>query len=338
MPDKNKTGISYFGNRNPRHFISDLEEILSHNCSFIVHTFSENDQEYYKETMRELLALSKDAGLECYLDPWGVGGVFGGEAYSNFVLKNKDMCQVLPDGQPAPAACLNHPKFREFMQQWITDSADIGAEVLFWDELHFYINFNELNKYPLWYCRCDVCSEKFKLWSKRAISDAATEEIIRFREDSIVEFLGELCEATHSKGMKNAVCLLPFKDAAIGLSDWTKVASLAGVDIFGTDPYWIFFKKDLHNYVGDYSKEVQSLCQKYHKEAQIWLQAYKIPAGREEELKEAIAVAYSEGVRNFAARSYYGTAYMSYIRSDNPQKVWDILGEVYGELQRGEWD
>ncbi len=67
MPDKNKTGISYFGNRNPRHFISDLEEILSHNCSFIVHTFSENDQEYYKETMRELLALSKDGKKKVHI-------------------------------------------------------------------------------------------------------------------------------------------------------------------------------------------------------------------------------------------------------------------------------
>ena len=66
-----KTGVSYFGNRNPRHFISDLEEILTHNCNFIVHTFSENDQQFYKETMREMVSMSKDAGLECYVDPWG---------------------------------------------------------------------------------------------------------------------------------------------------------------------------------------------------------------------------------------------------------------------------
>ncbi|NIR48524.1 hypothetical protein GWO43_08845, partial [candidate division KSB1 bacterium] len=76
----------------------------------------------------------------------------------------------------------------------------------------------------------------------------------------------------------------------------------------------------------------------YGKESQIWIQAYKIAAGREEEIKEAVAVAYAEGVRNFAAWSYFGTSYMSYIWSDNPQRVWDVLGEVYRELLRGSWE
>ena len=123
-----KTGISYFGNRNPRHFVSDLEEILSHHCNFILHTFSENDQAYYRDTLRELVSLSKDAGLECYVDPWGMGRVFGGEAYSTFALKNRQACRVVPDGEPAPAACLNHPQFRELMHHWIADAAGIGAD------------------------------------------------------------------------------------------------------------------------------------------------------------------------------------------------------------------
>ena len=137
--------------------------------------------------------------------------------------------------------------------------------------------------------------------------------------------------------MKNAVCLLPFKEDSIGLSDWSKVVAIDSLDIFGTDPYWVFFNKTLQEYVGGFSREIYELCEHYNKEAQIWIQAYKIPAGREEELKEAIAVSHAEGVRNFAAWSYYGNAYMSYNRSENPQKVWDVLGDVYGELQRGEW-
>ncbi len=77
--------------------------------------------------------------------------------------------------------------------------------------------------------------------------------------------------------------------------------------------------------------------QLFYKEPQIWIQNFKIPAGREEEIREALAVAYAEGVRNFAAWSYYGSGYMSYIKSGNPQKVWDTLGEVYGQIIRGEW-
>lgn len=338
MQNAIKTGISYFGNRNPRHFISDLEEILTHNCNFIVHTFSENDQQFYKDTIRELVSLSKDAGLECHLDPWGVGRVFGGETYSSLALRNIDACQILPDGDIAPAICFNHPKFRGFMRAWIDDAAEIGADVLFWDEPHFFIDLKEKQRFDFWYCRCDACTRKFHDSHSKDIFDADRESLIRFREDCVVEFLSELCDYTHAKGMKNAVCLLPIKDASIGLSDWSRVAAISNLDIFGTDPYWMFFNEDLRAFVGDFSRDVVQLCQQFQKEPQIWIQAYKIAAGREEELQEAVAVAYSEGVRNFAAWSYYGNAYMSYNRSDSPQRVWDIIGDVYGELQRGEWE
>ncbi|MFQ5863730.1 MAG: hypothetical protein ACE5IW_00715 [bacterium] len=332
-----KTGISYFGNRNPRHFVSDLEEILNHNCNFIVHTFSENDQEFYRDTIKELISLSKDAGLECYVDPWGIGRVFGGEAYSSFALKNRDACQVLPDGKLAPAACLNHPKFRQFMLNWIDDAVELGADVLFWDEPHFFVNLQDKNRFNHWYCRCNACIEKFRESMNQEMSEAAPAEISRFQEQSVVDFLKELCDTTQDKGVRNGVCLLPIKEKSLGLSDWSRVVSIPSLDVFGTDPYWIFFKKELRQFVGDFAGEVQNLCNKFNKESQIWIQAYKIPAGREEEIKEAVAVAYSEGIRNFAAWSYYGTAYMSYIRSDNPRKVWQVLGEVYGELQRGDW-
>lgn len=334
----NKTGVSYFGNRNPRHFVSDLEEIIGHNCNFIVHTFSENDQEYYKDTIGEMIALSKDAGLECYLDPWGIGRVFGGEAYSKFALLNRDACQIFPDGKLAPAACLNHPLFRDFMKKWIDDAVDIGAQVLFWDEPHFFINLKEKERFAIWHCRCGCCSERFFKRFQKSFAEATVEEITLFRDESVVEFLTELCELGRAKGVKNALCLLPFRDAALGLSDWSKAAAIPAIDIFGTDPYWVHFNKNVRQFVGDYAREVQRLSNKYQKESQIWIQAYNIPAGREEELKEAIAVAYAEGVRNFAAWSYYGNAYMSYNRSENPQRVWDVLGEVYGELLRGEWE
>lgn len=338
MEDKIKTGISYFGNRNPRHFVSDLEEILIHHCNFIVHTFSENDQEFYKDTIRELISLSKDADLECYLDPWGIGRVFGGETYSKFVLMNRDACQVLPDGELAPAACLNNAKFLEFMCRWIDHAAEIGADVLFWDEPHFFIDFKDKDRFSLWYCRCGACLEKFVEHYRKDFSKANLEEIGQFREDSVVDFLQQLCNYTLTKGLKNAVCLLPLKDDNWTVSDWSRVAGISSLDIFGTDPYWIHFNEDLHKFVGDFAREVRDLCVEYNKEPQIWIQAYKIPTGREDEIKEAIAVAYAEGIRNFAAWSYYGTAYMSYIRSDNPQKVWDVLGEVYGQIQRGEWE
>ena len=57
----------------------DLKDIKAHNCNLIVHTFSENDLFYYPETMTEIVKISHQEGFETYLDPWGVGNIFGGE-------------------------------------------------------------------------------------------------------------------------------------------------------------------------------------------------------------------------------------------------------------------
>ncbi len=336
MRTSTKTGISYFGNRIPRHFVTDLDEVKSHNCTFVVHTYSENDQQFYKDTIAEMVAITKDAGLEVYLDPWGVGRVFGGETYSSFALKNLRTCQILPDGEVAPAVCFNHPDFRAFMQTWIEDAAEMGADVLFWDEPHFFIDIKEKHRYDVWYCRCPACDQKFQKSHDGHIFEADKKTIIAFREDSVIEFLNELCESSQAAGMKNAVCMLPFRDTTIGMSDWSRVVAIPTLDIFGTDPYWMFFNKDVETFVGAFSRDVIELCNQFGKEPQMWIQAYKITAGREDELRQAAAVAYEAGVRNLAAWSYYGNAFMSYNRSDNPQKVWDVLGEIYGQILRGE--
>jgi len=330
------TGISYFGNRNPRHFVEDLEEILEHHCTFIVHTFSENDREFYKETMQELVELSKGAGLEVYLDPWGVGKVFGGEAYSSFALKNRDACQVLSNGELAPAACMNHPKFREFIRQWIDDAVEIGADVLFWDEPHFYIDWQNKDKLLFWSCWCSYCKERYRKLFEENLPPSLSEEIALLREESIVDFLTEVCDYAKSKGVKNAVCLLPYKTGQMGLRNWSRVAAIASVDLIGTDPYWSFPKQvNLEEFVGTWSREVNRLAKRYGKEGQIWIQNFRIPEGAEEEVRRAIEVAYAAGIRNFAAWSFYGTGYMSYIRCGNPQKVWDTLGESYAKLHSG---
>ncbi|MFQ5630588.1 MAG: hypothetical protein ACE5I1_17585 [bacterium] len=332
-----KTGVSYFGNRNPRHFLIDLEEIISHHCNFIVHTFSENDQLFYQGTMHELVEISKGAGLEVYLDPWGVGRVFGGEAFSDFALKNRSNCQKLFSGQLAPAVCFNNPAFIDFIMKWIDDAAAIGADVLFWDEPHFYNDFSREEAVNDLACICDSCQKKFKIFYGEKFPMAANEDFYRFREDAMVEFLSTLCSYAKTKNMRNCICLLPMQEKAFGVSDWEKIAQISDLDLLATDPYWISFDRNL-DYVGENVTRIVKLAKRYSLEPQVWIQNFKIPKGREPEILEAIAMAYAEGVRNIAAWSYYGTEYMSYLKCDNPKEVWDLLCEVYGKIQSGEWD
>ncbi|MEW5814753.1 MAG: hypothetical protein AB1798_05065 [Spirochaetota bacterium] len=333
---KLKTGVSYFGNRNPRHFIKDVEDIASHNCTFIVHTFSENDQKFYRETLSEFVSLSKQHNLEVYVDPWGVGRVFGGEAESDFALKKRDTCQLFSTGEAAPACCINNPQFRDFMRSWIDEVVTIGGEVVFWDEPHFFIDWERRgSSAERWTCWCMHCREKYERKYGGTLPVELNREMVAFRQDAVIDFLTFLSEYAHSKGLRNALCLLPIKDHRYGLSDWSGAAAIPHLDIIGTDPYWLWFNKSVEEFVGGLSKEIADLSSRFGKEGQIWIQNYKIPGGREGEIREAIDIAFRQGIRNFAAWSYFGTAYMSYIKSDDPKLVWDTLGDAYGNLLTG---
>ena len=58
-----KTGVSYFARSRLKHMQEDMEEIKRNNCNFVVHTFSEQDLEFYKGTIQKLVEISKIAGL-----------------------------------------------------------------------------------------------------------------------------------------------------------------------------------------------------------------------------------------------------------------------------------
>src|SRR5919106_4998608 len=128
------TGCSYFGVRIVRHVVRDLEDLVRRGFTGVLHTFSENDLAYYRGTMREIVDASHALGLEVQMNPWGAGRTFGGEAESRFVTMNPHAWQVLDDGRPVAAACLNHPEYRAFLKEWADAALEAGADLVFWDE------------------------------------------------------------------------------------------------------------------------------------------------------------------------------------------------------------
>ncbi len=328
-----KLGASYFGNRIVRYVAQDMKSMVDHHCNYVIHTFSENDFHFYRGTMKEIVKVSHDAGLGVYIDPWGVGKVFGGEAFSDFVMNNPQALQVLSDGKPVGVACLNHPDFRAFMTDWIDAAVETGADCLFWDEPHFYLPSWMGGRQNTWGCLCAVCQQKFEAKFKKQFPKEETEEVVAFKEASIRDFLEEMVVYTHTLGKKNALCLLPMEDAAHALVHWETFASISGLNVFGTDPYWYGRKKEVREFVGHFSRKVAQLCKGTKLEGQIWIQGFKVPAGREEELRTAIDIAVEAGIRNLALWSFEGCAPMSYIRSDNPEKVWEIIGECFGKIK-----
>ena len=105
-------------------------------------------------------------------------------------------------------------------------------------------------------------------------------------------------------------------------------------NIFGSDPYWISHNEPVVDFVGSVSSEVVRLCTKHDKEPQIWIQGYRVPAEREEEISTTIKVAFDSGVRNIATWCFDGGACMTYISSERPEKVWDTVSKEYKNLQQ----
>lgn len=285
-----KTGVSYILTRDLSQVEKDLAEIAAC-CDFIVHTFSETDLYYHRQNMREIVKLSRERGLTTYLDPWGVGGVFGGETFSLFVAENPDAC-LKKKGKPVPIADISHKKFKKFMREWLSIALAMKPDVIFWDEPHQTG------------IKCDQ------------------EEISK-----IIDFLGEMTALVKAAGVKNAICVYPQDDAG-SLRLWDKILALNTIDVFGTDPYWLLWNKKLE-FVEEFAKKVYNLCNEHDKEAQLWIQAFKIPAGKEPEIRLAVDIAAKAGIANIAAWSYDCGSLVDQLNSANPALVWETVKKAF---------
>jgi len=331
-----KLGASYFANRILRHVREDMKKMIDDGCNFVVHTMSEHDITYHSGTMIDIVKTSQEVGLEVFLDPWGVGHVFGGEAFSIFVNTYPNCRQRLnfPEGEiKIYKACLNSKTFRDKMAEWIELAAKTGADGVFWDEPHlFFGEFVPLfgdKKRDIWGCSCEVCKDIFKEKYGYEMPIDFSDDVKAFRQMTIVNFLEYLANEASKKGLKNSVCLFPTSDPRYGIYEWEKVAMIKSMDIFGSDPYWYGYKRDVTEFVRSVSNDVLTLSKRYNKEAQIWIQGYRVPANREKEIITAVDVAYESGIRNIATWSFEGTDCMTYVRSERPEIVWQNVRSAY---------
>jgi hypothetical protein len=361
-----QTGVSYFSSRVLADVRRDLREMAEHGCTYVVHCFTETDLAYYRGTMRAIVEATHEAGLEAWLDPWGLVGIFSGETLSRFPLDHPETWQVLSDGRRVGHACPNHPATRAFLREWIDACAEAGGDVLFWDEPHFYTGVWRGDLAPAWACYCDACRARFRDAHGTEMPGEFTPEVKAFRESSLLDLLTELCRAGHAKGLRNALCLFPTDLAAhgfpepqerlrqyletrsagaspraieammhIGVGDFQAAAAIPDLDIFGTDPYWYALGVDAERLTRVYGEEAAAVARKHGRDLQLWVQAFRVPAGREEELRTGLRVAAEVGATHVAAWSFRATESMSQIACGDPEAAWRVIGEEFPRLRRG---
>lgn len=319
-----KIGCSYFANRMVRHVAEDMKMLARDGFNYVMHTMCEYDLTFHRGNLRDIVSVSHDAGHEVWIDPWGVGNVFGGEPFSNFAAQNLyEACQVLDDDRLVPLACPNAPLFKDYLEKWIEAAAETGADLAFWDEPHFHDPGFLGGIKGRWGCRCRFCKSKFEDRYNKSMPKDETDEVKELKIASLRELIVFLLETSTKAGLKNALCIPPGEKGEDPYERLSQYSCMPALDVLSTDPYWMWRDEPVE-IVGDYSRALKKVCDECGLEGQIWIQACKIPAGREEEIARAVELAAESGIRNLAAWSFEATAHESWITCENPEKAWRI--------------
>jgi N-acetylmuramic acid 6-phosphate etherase len=315
-------GVSYFGVRIARHVRRDMADLAARGYTGVLHTYSENDLEYYRGTMREIVEASHAVGLTVQVSPWGLGRTFGGEAESRFVTFFPEECQVLDDGRRIAGACLNSERYREFCKGWADAVLEDGVDDVFWDEPAWMVPRHVgIDDPARWSCVCDRCAERFGGPLPREL----TPEVQAFREASVVDFLREMLAHVAGRGGKNTVCLLPSTAGMHGISDWNMVASLPGLDTFATDPYWKHWDEAAGPFVQRFAKLLRETCDRHAVHAQLWLPSFGLTAEEIPDLEAAIDGARAEGVDDLWTWGYEACGHMTRLATPDAPLVWEAV-------------
>jgi N-acetylmuramic acid 6-phosphate etherase len=322
QPRAASVGCSYFGVRVVRHVRRDMADLAARGYTGVLHTFSENDLAYYRETFADIVTASHEAGLTVQVSPWGLGRTFGGEAESRWVAFHPGECQVMDDGRRVAAACLNSPAYRTFCKAWADAALDAGVDSVFWDEpawvVPIHVGVDDASR---WTCRCDHCRERFGGEIPRELSP----EVRAFREASVVDFLRDVVAHVSARGGANTICLLPATEGAHGISDWSSVASLPGLTTFATDPYWKHWNEPAGPFVRRFARLLRETCVRHGVGAQLWVPSFGLTRDEIPELEAAIAGARDEGIEDLWTWGYEACGHMSALATPDAPLVWEAV-------------
>jgi len=317
-----RAGSSYFGVRIPRHVQRDMADLAARGYTGVLHTFSENDLAYYRDTMAEIVALSHAAGLSVLASPWGLGRTFGGEAESRWVAFHPEECQVLDDGRRVAAACLNSPAYREFCKEWADWVLECGVDSVFWDEPAWVVPAHVgVDDATRWTCRCDRCAERFG----GPVPGELTPAVRSFREQSVVDFLREVTDHVAARGGTNTICLLPATEGAQGLADWDEVAALPSLATLATDPYWKHWDEAAGPFVRRFARLLRETAERHGIGAQLWVPSFGLDRQDIPELEAAVAAAREEGADDLWTWGYEACRHMTSLAAPDAPLVWDAV-------------
>lgn len=333
-----RLGVAYHGNRMPHHARADLHEMAVHGFDIVVHMFSHTDWDRHKNVMKDIVSISEDAGLEVWVDNWGLGGPPGDK--SHFLAYYPDSHMYYSDGVMVPVyACLNSPDFRRFTKEWIDAVEYLGAKTIFWDEPH--MPRKKSGNGSVYGCACSRCRKLFEDKYGRPMPLYTDADTADFSAECIADYFNEVTAYSAAKGMTNVVCVM-LGTYGMSLDSADRICSVPTMHNIGSDPYWLGAKRknpdlSVYDFVYKGTKRNLDISSKYGKDHNIWIQSYSNPRGREEEIIEAVEASYDAGARTILAWGYYGSESNDY-RAENAPVCWAKTCEAFSRIRNFERD
>lgn len=319
--EKLNLGVAYHGNRMLKHVKEDMRDIVAHNMNLVVHMFTHNDMRRHKNVMKEIFDVTKDFGLDIWVDNWGLGGPPGD--VSHILQYYPEAHQVYSDGTIDPVkVCFNSANYLNFTKTWLEMVKECGGDKIFWDEPH--LNTNSEGVYA---CCCPTCKKLFEERYGKPMPKVADEQVKEFQCISMASYFEGATRYAKNLGMENIVCLMTVSEGFT-----RSLMQLPTVDDVGNDPYWIGSDNDPYGFVYEKSKYFLDTAKKFGKRSHIWLQTYSNKSGSEEEIYMAAEAAYDAGARNILAWSFRGGEACDY-KAENCDRVWEITGDAMRRLK-----
>ena len=319
--EKLNLGVAYHGNRMLKHVKDDMRDIVAHNMNLVVHMFTHNDMKRHKNVMKEIFDVTKDYGLDFWVDNWGLGGPPGD--VSHILQYFPDAHQVYSDGSIDPVrVCFNSPDYLKFTKERLDMVKECGGDKIFWYEPHLTTRQD-----GVYACCCPTCKKLFEEKYGRAMPETSDEQVREFQCESMASYFEGATRYAKDLGMENIVCLMTVSE-----SFTQSLMRLPAIDDVGNDPYWIGSDNDPYGFVYEKSKLFLDTAQKFGKRSHIWLQTYANKAGFEDEIYMAAEAAYDAGARNILAWSFRGGEACDY-KAENCDMVWNITGDAMRRLK-----
>jgi len=323
-------GVAYYGCFSPRHAFTDLREIAE--AGFTSITLCVNDAEWpwRKPVKKFIVEAAKDLGLRVFVDVHGFGS-FVPNMPTTYVPKNPNWWQFDNEGNPlALKGCPNNPSYVAWLKERVEEIVrELNPDGIFWDEPCLA----PVEGWPSkWACRCRCCVEKFQDEYGFDMPKELTREVEEFRERSLFRLLDELMEVVKrvKPSALNLLCLMPEFTGMHGIKSWEPVRSLKNLDVFGTDPYWIWFNKPFEWFEEWVSRAVET-AERVGVKSQVWVELIRVPAGREGDVTKAVRRAVELGVDAIATWSFRAEEGSS-LACDNPDKAWFLFVEAIRSL------